>query len=365
MCGIEPGPPGRGRGGPDMTDVPATAPRRLLIATDAWLPQINGVVRTLRQMTDRLTAQGWTVEVVHPGSPGLTSFPLPFYPQIRLALAGRRFLRRAIERFQPDHIHIPAEGPIGLAARGVCVKLGLRFTTSYHTRFPEYVERLLWVPPGLAYRYLRWFHGAASAVMVSTESMRGVLQEKGFERLAHWGRGVDLQLFHPRAKREGVARPLLLFVGRVSAEKNLEAFFALRTPGTKVVVGDGPMLEAYRRQHGAAVEFRGALQGEDLAAAYADADVFVFPSRTDTFGLTIIEALASGVPVAAYPEPGPVDILRVQEGAGALDEDLDAAVARALADGDSARCCAVAAQYTWERSAEQFRTNLVPVRGGT
>jgi glycosyltransferase involved in cell wall biosynthesis len=337
--------------------------RKILIATDAWAPQINGVARTLGQMRDRLVAQGWQVRIVHPGSDGFWSFPCPVYPQICLAIATARRLMRIIADAAPDYVHIATEGPVGRAAVTACRRLGLRFTTAYHTQFPEYLSRLLCVPEGLTYANLRRFHSAAAATMVALPSMRRRLEERGFRNLVYWSRGVELTRFHPRPKTTDFPRPVMLYVGRISREKNIEAMLRVEMPGTKIVVGHGPQLDPLRRRFSGRAQFLGALSGEALERIYADADVFVFPSKTDTFGLTIIEALASGVPVAAYPVTGPLDILDGHPEAGALHEDLGAAVRTALERGRPEACVALASQFTWERSMEQFVANLVPARG--
>jgi glycosyltransferase involved in cell wall biosynthesis len=335
---------------------------RILIATDAWGPQVNGVVRTLETTARELAALGHTVEVVQPGL--FTSLPFPLYPEIRLALPGPARLGRMVARFAPTAVHVATEGPIGLATRHLCLRRRLRFTTSYHTRFPEYLHRLVWLPEGLAYGYLRWFHGAAAAMMVAVPTLEAELRRRGFAvRMARWSRGVDLKLFRPRPKTWPAAhRPISLYVGRVSAEKSVAEFLQLRLPGRKYVVGDGPQRAELQRRFPDTV-FLGYLTGEQLAEAYANADVFVFPSRTDTFGLVLVEALASGVPVAAYPVTGPLDIV-TDPRAGALDEDLGRAVGRALTLGDPAACVALAQGYTWENCTRQFVDNLIPVGGG-
>jgi glycosyltransferase involved in cell wall biosynthesis len=335
-------------------------PRRILIATDAWRPQVNGVVRTLETTARELAALGHAVEVVHPGR--FASLPCPVYPEIRLALPGLSRVGRMISRFGPTSVHVATEGPIGLAVRHLCRRRRLRFTTSYHTRFPEYLHRFLRIPLGLSYDFLRWFHGASAAVMVATPSLEAELRGRGFTgRIARWSRGVDLRLFHPRPKTwPADRRPIALYVGRVSAEKSVEEFLRLPLAGRKYVVGDGPQRAQLQREHPDAV-FLGYLSGEALAEAYANADVFVFPSRTDTFGLVLVEALASGVPVAAYPVTGPIDIV-TDERVGALDEDLGRAVERALRLGDPAACVALAQGYSWANSTRQFLGNLVEVR---
>jgi 1,2-diacylglycerol 3-alpha-glucosyltransferase/glucuronosyltransferase len=334
--------------------------RKILVVTDTWHPEVNGVVRTWNTTLDILTRQGYQVEVIEPSR--YRNFPFPFYPDIRVAWPSAGQIQRTIDQFGPDAIHIATEGTLGLAVRNYCTWRRLRFTTSYHTRSPEYLERLAWFPSSLTYAYLRWFHSRSQAIMVAAPSIEAELNGRGFRvPIVRWSRDVNLDLFHQRRRTSPQGkRPILLSVGRVSREKNLEAFLSLKCAGTKVVVGDGPHRQALREQFSEAV-FPGKLQGEALAQSYADADLFVFPSKTDTFGLVIIEALASGVPVAAYPVPGPIDILTNPK-AGAMDEDLGRAVETALRNGDPRECVALAQQYTWERSSWQFVANLVPAR---
>ena len=333
---------------------------RILIATDAWHPQVNGVVRTLDTTARTLRAGGHAVEVIEPSL--VASVAVPFYPEIRLGLTPPGPLYDRARRFAPDHVHIATEGPIGLWVRAYCVARGWRFTTSYHTRFPEYLRTLAGVPEAGPYAFLRWFHGRAAAMMVATRSLEAELKARGFTApIRRWSRGVDLTLFRPRPRAGSPwPRPVLLCVGRVSAEKGIEDFLRLDTPGTKVVVGDGPARADLERRYPAA-KFLGYRRGEALAECYAAADLFVFPSKTDTFGIVLIEALACGLPVAAHPVTGPIDVV-TGETLGALDADLGAAVGRALRDGDPAACVAEAARYTWENCTRQFRENLVPVR---
>jgi len=289
------------------------------------------------------------------------TLPCPTYPEIRLVVWGRRAAGRMIEEFRPDAVHIATEGPLGHAVRAWCLGRRVLFTTAYHTRFPEYVEARFAVPRTLTYALLRRFHRPSAAVMVSTPSIEADLSKRGFTRLRRWSRGVDLDLFRPRDDHGfDLPRPILLYVGRVAVEKNVEAFLDLDVAGTKLVVGDGPMLDALRRRY-PHVHFAGARKGEDLARHYAAADAFVFPSRTDTFGLVMLEALASGVPVAAFPVPGPIDILDGAE-VGVLDENLARAVAAALAIPREA-CRAYAARFSWRDSTEQFLGNLRPFAG--
>ncbi len=333
---------------------------RVLIATDAWHPQVNGVVRSLDTTARTLREWGHAVEVVEPTA--FVSVPVPFYPEIRLALPRPGQVYDRVRRFRPDHVHIATEGPIGLLVRRFCRRRGWRFCTSYHTRFPEYLKELAGAPLWPTYRFLRWFHDAAAAMQVATPSLEKELIGRGFRApIRRWSRGVDLGVFHPRPKREGRPRPVQLYVGRVSHEKNIEDFLKLDVPGTKLVVGDGPARAELERKYPAAV-FLGYRKGEALGEAYAAADVFVFPSRTDTFGIVVIEALASGLPVAAYPATGPIDII-TRDALGAVDADLGTAVRRALTGGDPAACAAEGASYTWERCTRQFFENLVPVTG--
>jgi glycosyltransferase involved in cell wall biosynthesis len=327
---------------------------QIIIVTDAWFPQVNGVVRTLATLKAQLESAGHSVTVIGPNQ--FRTIPCPSYPEIRLALCRSSSVGRMIDRARPGAIHIATEGPLGLLARRHCLRTGASFTTSFHTRFPEYIDARWGIPIGWTYRYLRWFHRPADAVMVSTASIEDDLLGRGFGNLKRWSRGVDTSLFRPRTKDFlPYPRPISLFVGRVAIEKNIEDFLRLDLPGSKVVVGDGPLLNHLRRRY-ADVHFVGVKEGEELARYYAAADVFVFPSRTDTFGLVLLEALASGVPVAAYPVPGPLDILE-KSGAGVLDEDLRAAVVAALSI-PPARCRAYAETFSWEKSVMQFLSNL-------
>jgi glycosyltransferase involved in cell wall biosynthesis len=330
------------------------APMRVLLVTDTWAPQINGVVRTIEQIVKAAPRFGAEVELLTPER--FRTVPMPSYPEIPLALARTKTIARIIAEARPDHIHISTEGPLGYAARRVCLKTKRPFTTSYHTRFPEYLRRRAPVPERLTYALLRRFHNAGNGVMVATDSLANELRARGFERIMKWSRGVDSERFRPRpgANVFGVERPVFLYVGRVATEKNIEAFLALDLPGSKVVVGDGPE----RKRLEAAFPdtlFTGALDGDDLALAYASADVFVFPSKTDTFGIVILEALASGLPVAAYPVTGPIDVLK--DGAGVLDEDLRAAALAALELApENAR--ALALKHGWDAPARDFFDNL-------
>lgn len=333
-------------------------PFRILLATDAWRPQVNGVVRTWETSLGVLKERGHTVTVVEPGL--FQNFAIPFYKEIRLAIPSRRRITSLIRDFNPDVVHIATEGPIGLAVRACCVRNRWRFSTSYHTQFPEYVEQMLRIPASWSYRFMRWFHGGSSAVMVSTPTLEANLKERGFQNLCRWSRGVDLKLFYPREKTwTQYPRPILLYAGRVSKEKNIEAFLAVQHAGTKIVVGDGPLRERLQKEHPQVV-FLGYRKGANLAEAYANADVFVFPSRTDTFGLVMIEAMACGVPVAAYPVIGPVDVVTAP-GIGNLNKDLGTAIQVALRDGRPEACVAHAQKFTWERCTDQLEASFVRV----
>lgn len=297
---------------------------------------------------------GHIVEVIGPDR--FRTLPCPSYPEIRLALWPRRRLASMIAAFGPDCLHIATEGPIGLAARAWAIRHRMRFTTAFHTRFAEYLHARTGVPLRLSYSWLRRFHGAASGTMVATPSLRADLYERGFRNIRAWSRGVDLALFTPLSREDfGLPRPIFLYVGRIAVEKNISAFLDLDLPGSKVVVGDGPQLPALRRRY-ADVHFTGPKFGAALSRAYAGADVFVFPSRTDTFGLVLLEALACGTPVAAYPVTGPLDVL-TNPSVGQMDVDLGAAALRAL-HGDRAACRAHAETFSWRVSAEAFLQHL-------
>jgi len=327
----------------------------ILVATDAWHPQVNGVVRTLTAVA--AAAERLSARVTFLTPEGMPSAPLPTYPSIRLAMPNPWSIARQIEEAQPDAIHIATEGPIGHCVRRYCLRRGIPFTTSFHTRFPDYVAARLPVPKGLIWAWLRRFHNAAATIMAATPTLARELSRRGFRNVAQWSRGVDSSLFRPRDGADlGLSRPVFLSVGRISIEKNIGEFLALDLPGSKVVVGDGPLRADLARQF-PEVLFLDARDGEELAAIYAAADVFVFPSRTDTYGLVLLEALASGVPVAAFPVRGPRDVIG-RRPVGALDADLRLACLRALTLSRAA-CREYALSLSWEMSARRFIANVV------
>lgn len=338
--------------------------KRILLVTDTW-NETNGVTNTLTYTIAVAAARGYDISILHAGMfPNIAN---PFYRQYRLALPSLRRTQALLQRLQPDAVHLITEGPLGIVVRQACLKRGWRFTTSFHTRWDEHGKYLAALPPTLAWKWMRWFHGRSCRVLVPTRSILALLQRQGFgQPLALWERGINTERFHPRPRRHhGVRRPILIYVGRVSREKNLTDFLNLNIAGTKYIVGDGPMLETLQRHYRGAIRsgqlvFFGERKGEILAQLYAEADVLVFPSKTDTFGNVILEALASGVPVAAYPVPGPIDIITDTQ-AGALRDDLSLAVQHALQYGRPAVCRALAGRYTWEKATDQFLHAVVPV----
>lgn len=335
---------------------------RLVIVSDAWHPQVNGVVRSIENTNRELAKMGIEVAMVTPQ--GFHSIPCPTYPEIRLSIANYRRVAREIEKHMPSYVHIATEGPLGLTARRWCLRNRMPFSTSYHTRFPEYVSARLPVPKSWLYAFVRWFHNSGAGCMVATPSLARELSEKGIRNLMPWSRGIDAGQFHPTPLEDapfGLPRPVFMTVGRVALEKNLPAFLDLDLPGSKVVVGDGPARAELEKRY-PDVLFTGLKVGEELAKTYAQADVFVFPSLTDTFGNTILEALASGVPVAAYPVTGPLDIIGEDNEVGALDNDLRTACLAALsASREKAR--ELAQQYSWEAATTQFINNIRAANG--
>ena len=336
--------------------------QRIMLVTDAWAPQVNGVVRTLERLVAELRALGCEVEVVSPAD-GYRTIPLVTYSEIRLAIGAREDIEARFTRFAPDAVHLATEGPLGWEARAICLKHGFPFSSCYHTQWPEYVTaRFPFVPLAAGYGVVRAFHNRSGRVMVSLDSMRERLERRGFHNLAHWLRAVDTELFHPKLRDTdsgpfaGLPRPVFANIGRVAVEKNLEAFLSLDLPGSKVIVGDGPDREMLQARH-PDVLFTGYKTGEDLARCYADADVFVFPSLTETWGGVMIEALAAGTPVAGFDAPGPKDL---DPAVAAVGDDLRAACLEALAlDRGAAR--AYAERFSWRACAEDFRRNLAPL----
>ncbi|AMO72075.1 glycosyltransferase family 4 protein [Sphingorhabdus sp. M41] len=330
---------------------------RIALVTDAWHPQVNGVVRTLDTVVRLLRERGHQILVISPDQ--YRSVPAPSYPEIRLAFTRARTVGRQIEQFGADAVHLATEGPLCVQARRWCRRNRRPFTTAYHTQFPEYLAKRTKLSPRVFWPYIRWFHQRSEAIMASTESIRHQLRSERLTHVHHWSRGVDLDNFRADAPSPAIygqlQRPIQLYVGRVAVEKNIEAFLNSDQPGSKVVVGDGPALARLQAHH-PDVHFAGRKSGQELAGYYAGADIFIFPSKTDTFGLVIIEALACGTPVAAYPVTGPVDILTGTS--GAMDADLNIAIQRAL-KLDSADCIAQGEKYSWDASATQFLNGLV------
>ena len=330
---------------------------RIMIVTDAWEPQVNGVVRTLKQTRAELEKMGHILDMITPLE--FKTIPCPTYPDIALSLFPKKGVVEKLDKFAPDAIHIATEGPLGIAARSYAIKRNLPFTTAYHTRFPEYVKARTGIPLALTYKFLRWFHDPSQAVMAPTDVVKNDLEQYGFTNVVLWTRGVDLNIFQPRPEKVlNTNHPIFLYVGRVAVEKNIEAFLELKLPGSKWVVGDGPALEGLKAKY-PEVSYLGVLQQEELAKVYSSADVFVFPSKTDTFGLVLLEAMACGLPVAAYPVTGPVDVIGSSK-AGAMSADLREACLAALnIPREIAR--EHAEKFSWQAATEQFVAHLEPV----
>jgi len=326
---------------------------RILIATDAWHPQVNGVVRTYERLIEQLGALGLEVSVLAPHE--FRTLPCPTYPEIGLAVPGFRRVAQRFAAFRPEAVHIATEGPIGWMARRYCRARRMPFTTSFHTRFPEYLAQRFALPAAWTTAVLRRFHNAGNGLMVATPSLARELEAQGFEHVLPWTRGVDTQLFRPRPVRMFGEAPVYLYVGRIAAEKNITAFLDLALPGRKVVVGGGPQLEALRARY-SDVLFTGKRTGEDLAQCYASADALVFPSRTDTFGMVLLEAAACGLPVAAFPVTGPIDVV-VPGKTGVLADDLRQAALAALTL-DRGKVRARATEFSWENAARLFLANI-------
>jgi glycosyltransferase involved in cell wall biosynthesis len=331
---------------------------KFALVTDAWAPQVNGVVRTWAEVVRQMQSQGHRVLVIHPGQ--FLTFAVPNYPEICLAVFAREKVKSMLDEFRPDAIHVATEGPLGLACRAYCLERRLPFTTSYHTHYPQYLSIYYRVPPKITVTYLRWFHQAAARTLVPTRSVATELQSHGFRNTVVWSRGVNIDIFKPGSRDAlDLPRPIFMTASRIAPEKNIEAFLAVDLPGSKVVVGDGPARAALQRRFPGAL-WTGYQYGENLARHYAAADVFVFPSRTDTFGITMLEANACGVPVAAYPVTGPVDVVK-QNVTGVLDADLRAACVAAL-KVDRQKCVEYARSCSWERCAQTVVESLAPIR---
>ena len=329
---------------------------KVMIVTDAWRPQVNGVVRTLLTTKRELEAMGHIVDILSPKE--FRTLPCPTYPDIQLSLMPAKPVAKRIFSFAPDALHIATEGPLGLAARRFALKHGLPFTTAYHTRFPEYVKARTGIPLSWTYRFLRWFHAPAQAVMAPTSIVKIDLEAYGFKNVVLWSRGVDLSIFRMQESKSLDSKPpIFLYVGRVAVEKNIEAFLKLDLPGSKWVAGDGPALAGLRSKY-PEVNYLGVLDQQTLAEVYASAHVFVFPSKTDTFGLVLLEAMACGLPVAAYPVTGPMDVLG-DSVAGVMHEDLREACLAAL-NIDRAAARAHAERFSWRTATEQFVSHLRP-----
>lgn len=333
--------------------------KKILIATDAWSPQVNGVVRTMQTIINELQIMGYEVHVISPND--FHGFAWPFYKEIKISWVQQKKIQDIIKLFQPDIVHIVTEGPIGCGVRKFCNKNKVRYTTSYHTKFPEYLKTMFGMPLTLSYAYFTWFHRTSQRVLVPTLEVLNILRKRKVKNCSIWDRGVDTNLFKPHAKTCKFDKPVLLYVGRVSKEKNIEAFLQLKTNGTKIVVGDGPSLSKYKSAYPNCI-FLGKKHGDDLAKIYSQADVFVFPSKSDTFGLVLLESLACGVPFAAYAEPGPLHIIKRDEELAKyccfVSDNLQVAVDTALLKGNKDAAVLLSQKFTWKKCAENFITLL-------
>ncbi len=330
---------------------------KIVIATDAWRPQVNGVVRTYENVSEELIRMGHDVRFITPQD--FKTIPCPTYPSIRLALLPGRKVSRLLKRIKPDAVHVATEGPIGTAARRYCLKHNISFTTSYHTQFPEYIKARVPIPLSWSYAYIRRFHEKAAHTFVPTNHMKQRLEENGFKNVVIWSRGVNSEIFKPRDKSFlDLPRPIFVHMGRIAVEKNIEAFLSLDLPGSKLIIGDGPYLEKLKQKFPDA-HYTGYKFGEELAQHVAASDVFVFPSLTDTFGIVLLEAMACGLPVAAYPVTGPIDV--VKNGfSGILSDNLKRACLDAM-KLNSEDCIDYSSKFTWHNSAQTFLENLAPI----
>jgi glycosyltransferase involved in cell wall biosynthesis len=338
--------------------------KKILIATDAWYPQVNGVVRTLNTTAEELKKLGFEVVFLTPNN--FRNFRWPFYKEISISIPDKKVIESLFSKeCAPDYVHVATEGTIGLMVRNYCLKHKISFTTSYHTRFPEYLKKMHCIPLGITYAYLRWFHSKASRVLVPTRSMKEILGKKRFKNVVVWPRGVDLSVFKPYSKSSNLKRPIVAYVGRVSAEKNMMAFVDLKTEGTKIVIGDGPICSRLQKEN-SDIHFFGVKTGEELARLYSESDVFVFPSKSDTYGLVLLESLACGVPFAAYPEPGPIDIAKTSPELAKrscfIGEDLQQCLDNAIKFGNSKDAIELAKIFSWENCTTTFTDYLIGVK---
>ena len=326
--------------------------KKLAIITDAWLPQVNGVVNTYQHINPFLKEKN-EIDILHPMM--FTNFSYPWYKEIKLAINTKKITEKFFNNFDPDFIHIATEGPVGIAGKKFCENNKLRYTTSFHTRFREYLEQRIMIPNIIGYSFLKNFHKNACNVLVPTVSMRDELTKYQFQNLKIWSRGVNTELFHPLKRRKGMKK-YIVYIGRVALEKNIEAFLEIKTKMDKIVVGDGPEKQRLQQKY-PYVSFVGMKKGQDLAKYYANAETLVFPSKTDTFGNVILESLASGTPVAAYPVTGPIDILK-NTVIDTLDNNIEKSLKKALKI-DRNDCRKFAMQFTWDKCANQFLSNIV------
>lgn len=333
--------------------------KKILIITDTYENQVNGVVRTLDATARCLKQKGFDVQFLTPKD--FYGFPWPFYKEVSMALPLYWIASRKIKQYNPDYIHIATEGVVGLMGRLFCKMNKVPYTTSYHTRFPEYLKKMHYIPLTVSYAYLRWFHSHSKKVLVPTLSMKEILDEKNFKNVVVWHRGVDLETFKPYPKSLDSKRPIITYVGRVSVEKNIQAFIDLKTEGTKIIVGDGPICEQLQKEN-PDIKFFGVKKGEELAKLYSEGDVFVFPSKSDTYGLVLLESLACGVPFAAYPEPGPIDIAKNNPDLASktcfIGENLQQNVNDALRLGSKSDAIELAKVFSWENCTNKFANYL-------
>jgi glycosyltransferase involved in cell wall biosynthesis len=329
---------------------------RIAIFSDAWEPQVSGVVTTTIALKRSLENKGYSVLIIHPYL--FHNFPCPTYDSLHLALfefINLSRIEKLLKEFQPNAIHIMVEGPIGWAGRRYCLKHKVPFTTSYTTKFPEYISNRLLIPPSIIYKALRWFHESAKAVMVTTNAVKAELEEQGFKNIVKWTRGVDTNLFYPRDVYSDLPKPIYVYMGRLAQDKGIDDFLSLDLPGTKLVIGDGPYKNVLEHKYKSAI-FTGSLKGNHLVEKMSLGDVFVFPSKTDTFGLVMLEAMACGLPVAAYPVTGPNEVV-LNGKTGCLDQNLKAAIERAI-HVNPKDCVTYANSFSWDNCAELFVSNL-------